>query len=395
MKMHPNNHVLPLLALACYTLVPANSSHASEYSLEYSVEAGYEYNDNVGFSSDDEIDVSGGLITFPVTLTRRTERLETALSGEATSTKYDDSDFDSDDQDLNLRSSYQLERGGLNGYAGYKRDSTRTSEFLDTGVVGLRATRVERASAGASGDYMFTEKNGILLGADYSDVEYDSPIYSDYDYVSGNFGWRHQWREQTSLILQGTASRYENDGETEVTSDTLGVQAGFETQVSEALKASLLMGWAGVETDYSSNSTQLSQSNDSNDVFQMNGKLRYRQERYDLSAEVRSGTRPSGDGTLNEDHQVNLKYGYSVTERSNLDLTLIVGTTESLESDTNRERDYARARVRLDYRLTESWYVAGTYMFSYQDRNREDGSADSNQVNLSLIFQPEKHIWSR
>ena len=39
--------------------------------------------------------------------------------------------------------------------------------------------------------------------------------------------------------------------------------------------------------------------------------------------------------------------------------------------------------------------AAGTYTYSYQKRERESGTADSNAVYLSLIFQPEKSVWSR
>jgi len=225
--------VLSFLAAALLILSTTNI-RASEYAFEYNVEGGYEYNDNIGLRAEDEVDVSGGVITLPATLTVRDERLESSLMGALTSAKYDDSDFDSDDQDLQGKTEYQLERGQVSGYAGYKRDSTRTSEFLDTGIVGFRATRVETAAAGASADYLVTEKNGFVIGADYSNLDYDSPLLRDYDYVSGYLGWQHQWTENTRLRLQGIADRYENDADVKVTSDSLGAQAGFESQFSES-----------------------------------------------------------------------------------------------------------------------------------------------------------------
>lgn len=388
--------VLSLLAVASLTTAFPGSIQAREYSFEYNVEGGYEYNDNIGMRPNDEIDVSGGIVTAPATLTMRSERSESSLMGELTSAKFDDSDFDSNDQNLQGKTSYQLERGELAGYAGYKRDSTRTSEFLDTGIVGFRATRVDDATAGVSGDYMLTEKNGVVIGADYSDLNYDSPLLQDYDYVSGYAGWQHQWTERTRLRLQGIANRYENDANIKVTSDSLGAQVGFDSSISESLTASLLAGWVNVDTDYSTNSSTTRPNDDSSDVFQMKGSLNYRQERYDLSATIRSGTRPSGDGTLNKNNQLNVNYRYHVSERSRLDLGLVAGTNSSLDnSGIDSDRDYARTRVRIDYRISQSWYVAGTYQFSYQDRDNEDGHANSNQINVSLIFQPQKYIWSR
>ncbi len=385
----------PTLVLTLLTISLATSSQAAEYSLDYKVEGGYEYNDNVGLSAEDEIDISGGKISLPATLTMRSERLESSLMGELTSAKFDESGYNSDDQNLQGNASYQLERGEVKGHAGYQRDSTRSSEFLDTGVVGLNATRREEATFAGSGDYMFTEKNGISAGADYSDVNYDSPRYRDYDYISGNVGWLHQWSEITLLRLQGIASRFENDADLQITSDSIGVQVGFDSQLSEQLSIALLAGWVSVDTDYSTNSSIPSPDDDSNDVFQMSGLLTYQLERYELTAKIRSGTRPSGNGNVDKTNQLDLTYRYHVTERTRFDLILVGGTNRSLDNRVDNDRDFARARLRLDYRISQSWYVAGSYIYSYQDRERDNGSADSNQIRVSLIFQPVKNVWSR
>ncbi|NQX87054.1 MAG: hypothetical protein HRT77_00165 [Halioglobus sp.] len=392
-----NSRVLTSIALMSVSTILSVNSTANEYSFEYSVQGGYEYNDNIGLRSEDEIDVSGGVITAPATLTIRSERLETSLIGELTSAKYDDSDFDSDDQNLEGRTQYLLERGELTGYAGYKRDSTRTSEFLDTGIVGLRATRVEHATAGGSVDYMFTEKNGLVAGVDYLDRDYDSPLQTDFDNISGYAGWRHQQTERTSLRLQVIAARYENDANLQVTSDSVGAQVGFDSELSEALNVFLLVGWVNVDTDYSANASSIvtTPDDDSNDVFQMNGSLVYRQERNELSLEVSSGTRATGSGTLDESHRLNLSYNFRWTEGSRLRLALVGGKNSSLDSDVDDDRDYARGRIGVDYRIAESWYLGGTYTYSYQDRQRADGDADSNQIDLSLIFRPDRHVWSR
>jgi len=151
-----------------------------------------------------------------------------------------------------------------------------------------------------------------------------------------------------------------------------------------------------VDTNYSTTSSVAIPEDDSSDVFQMTASLDYRQERYGLSAFARSGTRPSGSGRLDKTNQLILNYRYQVTERSSLGLRLVGGKNSSLDNTgIDSDRDYARAILRLDYRISQSWYVAGSYRYSYQDRENEGGQADSNQINLSLIFQPEKFVWSR
>lgn len=367
---------------------------ASEYGFEYGVEAGYEYNDNVRLTPDDEVDISGGVVRLPVTLTQRNERLETSLAGELSFSRYDEDDYDSDDQDLQGKVAYELERGEVEGYAGYTRDSTRTSEFLDTGVVGLNAIRRERATVGGSGSYLFTAKNGIIGGVDYSDVDYDSLAYQDFKFLTGYGGWLHEWTESTQLRLQAYANRFENTGLTEIEADGLGLQAGFDSTLSETLDVSLLLGWANVDTEYSS-SLPVVPEDDETDTFLLEGALTYRQERYEIEANVLSEPRPSASGTVVEDRSLRLNYRYKVTERSRLDLGVIVGQRSELDDRLSNDRDLAQFRVRADYRFSRSWYLSGRYIYSYQDRERLDGDAMSNAVFLSVIFQPEKTVWSR
>ena len=74
---------------------------------------------------------------------------------------------------------------------------------------------------------------------------------------------------------------------------------------------------------------------------------------------------PTGNGTLYAKHRLNLGYRYQLTERSNLDLAFLVGRQTALDDRINNDRDYARTSVRMEYRVTEDWYVAGKYEYSY------------------------------
>ena len=241
---------------------------------------------------------------------------------------------------------------------------------------------------------MITETNGISAGADYSQVDYDGPEYQDYDYVSGHVGWLHQWTEQTQLLVQGYGYRYENDATEEVESDGLGGQLGFKSDFTEQLSIGLLAGWIATDTSYSSRLPG-TPDDDSDGSLLVDASLIYTQERYRVKAEFSSGPTPSGNGFARTTDQLDVSYRYQWTERSRLSLALIAGQSSALDSAIDNDRDYARLRVRMDYRISRQWYVAGSYSYSYQDRERDSGTADSNAVYLSLIFQPETAFWSR
>ena len=72
------------LPAAMVCLLATGNSSANEYSLDYGVEAGYEYNDNIRLTPDNQEEVSGGRIALPVTLTSRSERLTASLGGQLT-----------------------------------------------------------------------------------------------------------------------------------------------------------------------------------------------------------------------------------------------------------------------------------------------------------------------
>ena len=381
-----------LLAVLCCGV----SVQADEYSLKYGVTADYEYNDNVALTPDNKIDISGGQLGIPVAFATRSERLNTAVDAEATFSRYNESGYNSDDQNLQGKLDYVLERGELAANAGFKRDSTRTTEFDDTGVVGLDASRVETATAGGSGSYLFTEKNGVTGGLDYRQVDYQSNAFDDYSFVTGYGGWINQWNERTRLRLQAYASRYDNDdGDIDVKSETLGFQTGFDSHLSERFSTAFLVGWATTDTDFKSD-TVIPPGDDSSDSLLLQASVSYREERYQLDAKIKSEPSPTGNGTLYARHTLNLAYRYRVTERSRFDLGLIGGQQSAVDNDIKNDRDWARVILRLDYRIAEDWYVAGRYQYSYQDRQQATGDAFSNAVYLSLIFQPENLLtWSR
>ena len=382
----------PAIVLGCVVL--AQGAWADEYSLEYGVEAGYEYDDNVRLTPDQQIDISGGVLSLPITLSARTETRNMELAGQLDSSKFNESDYDSNDQDIQGKISQKFERGELEGYAGYTRDSTRTSEFLDTGVVGLDAVRREAVQAGLSGSHLITEKNGVIAGVDYLSVDFAQEPYVDYNFYSGYLGGTHQWSERTRLRLQAYGNRYENGAQIDVTSDSLGGQVGFDSELSRQLSTSILVGWAETQTEYKTSLPGFPEDDNAGALL-FQASVTYRQERSRFSASVLNEPQPSADGVLVESRRLNLNYRYQLTERSNFDLALTGGNRQAVNGGDFNERDYARGSLRLDYRLSTSWYVAGRYVYSWQDQKQATGNADSNAVYVNLIYQPEKLVWSR
>ena len=379
-------------AYVVVALLTSASAQAKEYSIDYNVSGGASYNDNEGLSREDERATSGARIAFPITFKMRGDQVTASFLSELKSYKFDDSGYDSNDQNFESNAAYQTELGSVSGKAGYMRGSTLGTEFLDTGRIGGVATRVERATAGGSGIYLLTEKGRAFVTLNYGQTDYASPRYIGGTVIASGFGAAHQWTERTSLSLGGNVSRYQNNADRQTTSDIIGSRAGFESVLSENLDVALTGGISYVTTSFDTNSATSSPDSDTT-AYVVNGAVNYRQERYSLSATLARNIRPTGNGDLNIFDQVNITYRYQLSDLSGFNASLLGGNTEALEGAIDNDRRFAQIGLGISYKLAASWSVSGDYTYRYQDNSR--GSAQSNALEIRLTFNPKEYIWSR
>ena len=373
-------------------LLTSASAQANEYSIDYNVSGGASYNDNEGLSREDERATSGARIAFPISFKMRGDQVTASFLSELKSYKFDDSGYDSNDQNFEGNAAYQLELGSVSGKAGYMRGSTLATEFLDTGRIGGVATRVERATAGGSGTYLLTEKSRAFVTLNYGQTDYASPRYIGGTVITSTFGAAHQWTERTSLSLRSNVSRYQNNADRQTTSDIIGSQAGFESALSENLDVALTGGITYVTTSVDTNSS-ISRPDSNTTGYVVNGAVNYRQERYLLSATLVRNIRPTGNGDLSIFDQVDMTYRYQLSDLSGVDVSLLGGNTEALEGSIDNARRFAQIGLGISYKLAPSWSVSSKYTYRYQDNGR--GAAQSNALEIRLTFNPKEYIWSR
>ena len=373
-------------------LLTSASGQASEYSIDYRVSGGASYDDNEGLSREDERETSGVRIALPIRFQMRSEQANASFLSELESYKFDDSGYNSNDQNFQGNAAYQMELGSVSGNAGYIRGSTRGSEFLDTGRIGGVATRVERATAGGSGAYLLTEKSRASVTLNYAQTDYASPRYIGGTVIGSSFSAAHQWTERTSLSLRSNVARYQNDANQQTTSNILGSQAGFESVLSKNLDVALTGGITYVTTSFETNSP-ISRPDSDNTGYVGNGAVNYRQERYSLSATLLRNIRPTGNGDLRIFDQLEMTYRYQLSDLSGFNAFLLGGNTEALEGSIDNGRTFAQIGLSISYKLAQSWSVSGKYTYRYQDNGR--GAAQSNALNISLTFNPKEYGWSR
>ncbi|MBN7795262.1 hypothetical protein [Parahaliea mediterranea] len=395
-----------IYAISAVVGLGAEPLKAEEYSVEYAVEAAYSTDDNVTMSTGEPDSIYGMNVSLPVTLAMRSERLEAALTGDFVFSHFDDDAYDSDDQYLEAITSYRFENSDLALAANYDRSSTRSTEFLDTGVVGTEATRVESLRLGLEFDHAFTPLYGLVSGLEYADVTYDADIYQDYSFIAGFLGVTRRQDSRMQLRFQLSGDRYENKTDSAVTADSLGLEAGLDYRIANQLAAQLLVGWAWVGSRYGSGQSGSLEDADENALL-LNAGLDYEGERQSLGFTVESGPSSSGAGYLRYLRQFGAKYSYHLSKSSSLSLGATLGRSEPVDSHIEGDREYARISLGLEHTLTSAWRIAATYTYSLQEQSdgRDEasvtdegylvGRAYSNAVVLGVTYTSRKATLSR
>lgn len=384
-------------ALTGFVLVTACSIHsvamADEYSAGYSVDLSSEYDDNIKLTTSDERTLHGFTVAPEFYIASESERLETSLNTRFDFSRFNISGYNSDDQYLKGDLAYKFERAQVGLNAGFTRDTTRTSETLDTGRVADSAIRKESVSLGGSWGYQLSEIDSLQASISQRRLDYASDSYTDSTSNSGSMAWLHSASERTLLRVMFYLSEFEGESTAEIESDSYGVQFGVDQKLSEQLEFSVLAGSAHVETHYGVGG--LFSSDNTSDTYLVDSSLTYRAPRYSVSLGLSRQTSPSGDGYLIAYDRLRLNYNYRVTERSNLYSSLLYQQSDALDDRINNNRDYSALSVGYGYSLTEEWKLSTRYNFEHQEREAVAGEAESHGATVSLTYEPQASSWSR
>lgn len=369
--------------------------HAAEYTAAGRIGTNGEYDDNVRLVESGETSISGASVAPALRLGYRTPDVTASLDAQLNFARFDESDYDSNDQRMVFDVAKKTPRNELALQAGGVRDSTRTSELEDTGRVSNRAVRREDYWIAPSWLTYLSERNALRFGASFHDVVFDSASYTDYTTAAADATWLHILSPRTTLKLQGYLNRFEANDALDTRSDTAGVLAGADFALTQNLKLSALAGLANVETRYDLPPGAPFADRSDENVTVVDAKLDYTQPRWSLSFNVASQTYPSGDGLVQQRHFARASWSYRISELATLRIGALYGKNESVESRYAIDRDYADADIGIDWRLTQSLFLNARYRYRFQDYDYSVGEADGNAVFLGIRYEPAPKRWSR
>lgn len=361
-----------------------------------------EYDDNIQFTRDNQMDDLVTSLSPSVLLTHRTERLQSDTSALVRGLKYlEESDLDRVEALFETDLGYRYtERVSLQGNASYRLDSALETELQETGIVTEQSDR-SRLSAGGGITFRLTELQEVGGSFSLGRTRYESDRFLDYDTVHLALNWTRTLQNQRdTLVLQPYWSHNSSDV-SEV--DSYGLMAGWNRALTESWTLSLFLGVRRTETEYQGTRPQL--------VFNPNlprggrfvvdtrtetleesdwgavaeAKVRWQGRTWAFGATYDRDLSYTARGeTVERDRLV-----LSVRKRLNPRLSAhgrawaVLSQYEGIDAD--EDFHHFNLSPSLSYRLTEDYVLTAGYSYGYyENRHLEDTGRDRNRVWVSL-----------
>lgn len=412
-----------LVSLGAIAILFAAVSNAAEYSLQSEIRVSAEHDDNYRLLVDDAESLTGASVIPSLVAEVQEENWSLLLDTELAFRRFDSSELDTDDQNIRLQALRQGERYSVDVTAGVVRDTTRTSEELDSGRVGL-AQRHENYSVGAFASYLLTETNQLNASMSAAESKYDTVDRTGYEYYQGQLGWTHAYSSALSFNVAANISRVEYEPVEAIiflspltrtsTTDSYGWTLGTDYAITEKFSLSARYGQSDTETVYELAGAQgicgllgegapgicdISGQNSTVPNWRVN--LDRQGERHNFSIGYSNSLQPSSDGVVIESERLSVTWQYRTSERGSLTLEALVGENKALRAQLGDsiarrvDRIYAHGAMRYSYRFNTRWRVFSTVAYRYQDYETVDGDAESARVLLGFAYTPRKSSWSR
>lgn len=400
LERRPRPFGSPFVILLAGMLVSATSAEAQEWRLEPELRVGGEYDDNARLRSDPAAiqEIDGYILEGAMGIGYNTQRSGLKITPRLRSRVYNEvPDVDSNDQFLDFDYNYEGLKSVFGIDGSYQRESVRTAERSqsdvgtddpddiptdDTGLVFSNAKRT-RLTISPNWSHELTERLSIGAKYTYADVSYENAAatflqdYTD-QRVEGSLARKFTERTQGYIGIRGR--RFEKDiGDQTI--DGVGAVIGFQSDLSQTTRLQAEVGYENTDNS-DSNGT------DSNLVGNLN--IVRRLETITLLAQYRRDVTAGGSGRLTARDTLNFNVKKQFTERFYGGFAARAYKTDGLGelAVTFEERDQREVAVQFGFALSRALSLEAEYSYTEVDRSQTEGTADSNNVLLWLVYRP-------
>jgi hypothetical protein len=413
--------VISAIALQGVLTLLSAPAFAVDYTVDGSARLQSSHDDNVQLS-ETPMSSAGHTASAAFTLGAASERTQATLDAEAWARRYNRSQYDSDDQRLRIGVDHQWQRMQAGIDIAGVRDSTLTSELLDSGRIEQDAQRHEQTQVSPEWSYQLSEADLLSLQGSLIDSRYQGGGYTDYTYWQTQLLWTHAISERLRSFVAISHSDYQSDplnlafGQSYATNSIdNGVQIGGDYRFSETFSASLLAGVSRNETDVQVDDPSdvcgfatafglLAQfplctlSDTESTLTTFSGSIQWQGSRNEIDADISRRTQPSSNGYVQDTAQLDIRARHRVWEHGTLGLTLTAGVTDAPDTRSSRSatlsRDFQYATLGYTHALSETWLLDCSYQYRSQQYETRD-RIDSHVGTIGIVWKPITRHWSR
>ena len=259
---------------------------------------------------------------------------------------------DRDDPSINLAWTHHYETGqfGVTGLS--SEQSTRVSEFTDSGLVSSDNTRKTHSSS-VKWQNSLNDKTSLEIGADVTNVSFEGAVTTglvDFRNEAVNTRLNHSVSEKLNTFASLSSSHFlpENISANEATTNAINI--GLTWNASEKFNINTSAGLN--ETKYKDNLLPLDKS------WQAMFSMRYSALRLSSRLNFFRSQLPSSLGSLNETRGIAVGWTYSLSEKANFDFDMSWRQNLSLnKTETSRFTAKYTKQISLswDFNLTTDY----------------------------------------
>jgi hypothetical protein len=362
-----------------------------------------EYNDNIFFSSEDEVDDFIFTIKPGLEIIERTERLDAKLNAQVAPFYYaDNSDLDDVDQDYIGRIGYQFTPKFIGrADAFFIVDNRPDRDILTTGLV-QGADQRKRYHVGGGANYLLSEKAALDLSYDYNQDDWDRDVFDREDLTTNvaNLGLSYNlggWLEASTGRLNFGYSNYDYDSSE---TDSFYGGVSFQRMLSEIFILDVNLGARYVDSEFDVTRLELVPpgflvtviEQESNSGWGGVGSaiLEYRGEitrssilgSHDLAAS-------SGRQGLTQLTRIICSVNHRLLEDLRLGLTAGFYRNKADEGDFSAREieEYTfRLRPSIRWEFYESFTLEGAYTYTYLKNDVADTDTTRNDIYIQLAY---------
>jgi hypothetical protein len=390
--------VPPLSSIACCLLgalacgFGATVLDAAEWYARPRLSQTFEYDDNIGFSRQDETAAFGSRSSAMLNLGGRSPTFSLDLDTRFDFVRFPEEDgFNSNDQFFTLTGQHQGRRSQLTLVGRFDRDTKQDDDIEATGEREFDNTRRETLTFEPSFSYQLTERQTAALYGRYLKRSYPSlsdEELPDYSLLSAGASWTYALTERTALGFGPSILFYDSN----VQDATV---AGFQGILAHSFTPRLrldLRGGPSLSRTESRLATPTGSRRESDSSFSylMDANLQWAATpRTNASLGYVRSSEPSGSsGDLVERDRITLRLDHDVTRRVGLFALAVYQNQTKPSSDVDDGGDDERESLRFEpgirWALTEDLDLSIRYRLKYLDFKDLGEDAISNAILLRL-----------